>query len=185
MLALFLSAAALATPVIPFQFEGWPGEGVPVLTATATIAAPLRAEAKPDSPEYGTCKLPSGSRLKWSMSTQVVQSPTSMTLKAAKSLTVTSYGRLVLLTKSAYYNKGNEKTLSMDAGAKVEFLMYRAEGSCFFRYKGEVFSAECSEFEFAGEDQKSEWWLQAECGDVGGWMRVDSILSSFAQGREF
>ncbi len=185
MLAWFLSTAAFAAPVIPFQFEGWPGEGVPVLTAKADVAAPLRAEAKPDSPEYGTCKLSSGSQLNWSMSTQVVRAPEALVVKTAKPLKVTSYGRLVLLTNSAYYNSGKEKTLSLAKGDTVEFLMPRAEGTCFFRHKGEVFTSECMAFEGAGKAVKSEWWVQAECGDVGGWMRVDSILDSFSQSRTF
>jgi hypothetical protein len=185
MIITLLVGLAAANP-LPFQFEGWPGEGVPTFTATSPISTPLRPEAKPDSPEMARCELQPGQPLPFSMSTQVVTTPLPLTISTALTLRATSYGRLVLLTHTAYYGAGTEKTVRLQPGDEIEYLMPRAEGFCFFRKSGEVFTADCMDLPIPAQSiPTSSWWIQATCGDEGGWLHLDPIMGSLNQERGF
>ncbi len=187
VLLLTLLTASAGNSTVPFQFEGWPGEGIPKFTVKSPISMPMKSEARTEAQQYGTCDLGPGSSLDYSMSTMVVREPPTVTLKKKVSADITTYGRLVLLTHSAYYDKGKAKTITVDAGDQVQYLMPRAEGRCFFRYKGEVFEADCFGEFMSGEiaATQSEWWIQIECADSGGWVHLDPVLKNLSQTRSF
>ena len=183
---MFSILVAIATAsTLPFQFEMSPGEGVPLFSATTAINAPLHAEPKSTSQEFARCVLQPGQALPFSMSMQVVSEPVALIVPAEKTISVTSWGRTVMLTRGAYYDSGVEKDITLQAGEIVEYLMNRAEGACMFRRDGEVIQAMCSDLPSPRSAPPQGWWIQAACGDAGGWLNLDLLRGSLDEERQF
>ena len=64
------------------------------------------------------------------------------------------------------------------AGERVDYLVMRAEGSCFVRVRGVVVEAEpCPTANPSGfrlkEGPKTELWVHASSSNLNGWVLVD------------
>jgi len=65
-------------------------------------------------------------------------------LYVTKDLTLNciNYGAISKLTKQSYYSDGIKDSIFLKVGDKMEYLTYRAEGTCLFRYKHKVYESE-------------------------------------------
>ena len=188
LLLLACPAFGLASSATLFAFEGWIGEGRPAFTSEQAFQQKLYRERSTGSAEVGLCSLGPGEELPFLSSfvvttrSQVVQSVQDMELQ------VTWWGKLSVLSRAAYYEAGKERTLALPAGSSVERLMPRAEGSCLFRARGEVFQTDCGAVPGlpAMDSAAHEWWLEVQCGKVSGWLLMDEeTLGMLSQQRRF
>ncbi len=182
--ALFLltSSAALAAP---FAIESSPGEGIPVFTATRSFEVPLYASFSADAEKAGDCQVTDGSTVEYTSSVVASVKPQAITLAAEKTTTIQSFGATELLTRSHYYEGGQQAQRSFSAGSTVELLAYRAEGACIFRAGGDVFQADCSAFTESSAQMETQWWIQARCEGATGWVKVSDIADFTSEDRAF
>ena len=188
LLSFLLPAMPLGMGAATFAFEGWIGEGRPVFTAEQPVKSRLYLEHSTGSEAAGVCTLNPGGKLTFRSSFVVTTRPLMIVVDADLKRSVTSWGRTQSLSQLQYYKEGRKKTLSFAAGSSVEMLMYRAEGACLFRSKGEVFQANCFDFQNlkSTEGVASEWWLQVKCGQDSGWILMDAAtLGLFKMDRSF
>jgi hypothetical protein len=79
-----------------------------------------------------------------------------------------------------YSDKFKRQQIELQAGTIIEYLQYRAEGSCFFRIGGKVMDGTCplyDETKFHLErEEKTEWWIHVSVGTSKGWLLVDKSL---------
>jgi hypothetical protein len=103
-------------------------------------------------------------------------------LRALAAATVTGrrLGPIVLLSRDDYYS-GKYATVSLPvaSGETIEYLQYRAEGTCFVRVRGDVINADHCPLEAAKSfvleaEPETEWWIEcAVNGKSQGWLLVD------------
>ena len=98
---------------------------------------------------------------------------------ASTRITGRKLGEVSRLVRSDYYSgKFGPASVAVLAGESIEYLQYRAEGTCFVRIAGSVIDADpCptqKEGEFRLEAQPSvEWWIHIIVdGKVRGWLLV-------------
>ena len=182
----FISTTALAIGPAIFAIESWIGEGVPVFTAKQSFETPLYSDYSTTADKVGVCQLDQGEVLKFNTSFVATVEAAVIPISTAQELKVESYGFTRFLMKSQYYNDGKSKTVSVAPGDTVELLSVRAEGQCMFKVNGEVVQAGCLDFPNSeGLKPNSEWWVQADCGNVGGWLRVEDIRAHVTEERSF
>jgi hypothetical protein len=181
MLLLLLFALALtpqpATEVI-FEVDLWPEEGRPVFAAAAER---LRLHEHPSK----------SSRVVETLSVRPKQRLTFgdtrfRTMKAGRFLVLTSttitgrtLGDLRRLSKPDYYSgKFGHARVAVKAGERIEYLQYRAEGTCFVRIGGSVVDAALcptekpTEFRLEAKPV-TEWWIHVLVdGKARGWLIV-------------
>jgi hypothetical protein len=90
-----------------------------------------------------------------------------------------SMGELSSLTKEQYYsNKYKTDNYLISVGDHIEYLQYRAEGTCFVRIKSNVIDAEeCpagipKHFK-TNQEPIVEWWARVNINNSIGWILVD------------
>ena len=87
-------------------------------------------------------------------------------------------GAIRYLSRDAYYRGGYAtKEIEVAAGTTIDYLQYRAEGTCFVRVQGGVIDADMcplhqEAFRLVKEPTVERWALAA-VGDVIGWVKVD------------
>jgi hypothetical protein len=92
------------------------------------------------------------------------------------------------LTQDAYYHGGfPTESRTVQPGDTIEFLQYRAEGTCFVRIAGSVIDADpCpaidnTAFQLIAEP-RVEWWVHVTSKTGRGWLQVeDSIVRQLAR----
>lgn len=187
-LLLAYPVLGLATPATLFSFEGWIGEGRPAFRAEQAFQQKLHQTRSTGSEEVGLCSLAPGEELPFLSSFVVTKRSQVVRLAQDLDLQVTWWGKLSVLSKTAYYDAGQQRALRLPAGASVERLMPRAEGSCLFRAREEVFQTACAAVPgFPATDSAvHEWWLEVQCGKASGWMLIDErIQKTLRQKRRF
>ena len=91
-----------------------------------------------------------------------------------------------VFTKEYYSDKFKSVKLDLKPGMIVEYLQYRAEGSCFLRVDSKVLYASClpndaTQFHVQSEP-KTELWIHVTLGDSRGWLLVsDSTVKQVEQ----
>jgi hypothetical protein len=88
-------------------------------------------------------------------------------------------GTIVRLSREEYYKgKFSPALVELQPGSTVEYLQYRAEGTCFVRIAGSVIDAEScptndkSKYRVETEP-KTEWWIHIVLSDGSkGWVLV-------------
>ena len=176
MCALLLLTVMLQAGASVFEIDLSPGEGVPEFEAaskelklhelplgssriTSTVTVSLNQRLKYDNELYRTLQ---AGRI------QVLEPST---------LEGRQIGTVNRLTKSEYYSdKFKSVKLELKLGMTIEYLQYRAEGSCFLRVDGKVIDAFClpnDERKFHVESKpKTEWWIHVVLGPAVGWIQV-------------
>jgi len=103
-------------------------------------------------------------------------------LRASATTTITGrrLGPILHLSRDDYYSGGYAtSSVPVAAGETIEYLQYRAEGTCFVRVHGDVIDADLCPLEdrkgFVLEAQpQTEWWIERLVnGRSQGWLLVD------------
>lgn len=185
-----LTARPDTTPAVQFTIDLWPGEGIPVIEAKRPVLL-LRAEPDVDAPVVDSLNGRLGRRIAFD-STQF-QTIRSGELRVVKPLEVAGrdLGELTHLSRDRYYHaEAPDISIPLAAPATIEFLQYRAEGTCFVRIERRVIDAHpCPGF---GKDSVevvrqpvTRWWIQVRGqGGAYGWLIVSDSTAQSVR-REF
>jgi hypothetical protein len=182
MLLTAALAIACAGPVGPvFEIELWPEEGRPVFESTGASLA-LREEPNRAAAVRQEVDLPAGTPIDFLSTRYQTWVPGRIEVLEASTIVGRDMGDVRYLTRDEYYLGGFPRSeWSVLPGDTVEYLQYRAEGTCFVRVREVVVDAErCPAFLQESfrvlEDPETEWWIEVEIGDSGGWLRVDESV---------
>jgi len=185
-----MSVAQDSTPAVQFTIDLWPGEGIPVIEAKRSLLR-LLAAPDPSSPVVDSVHARIGQRLAFD-STRF-QTIRSGSLRVVTPMTVTGrdLGESSRLTGDRYYHgSASEVSKPVAATATIEFLQYRAEGTCFVRIDRHVIDAQpCPGF---GKESVevvvnpvTRWWILVRGqGGSSGWLLVSDSTAQAVR-REF
>ena len=174
--ALVLFAQA---PSGVFEIELWPGEGRPEFQAEANE---LVIHETPSSSARIVRRLTvaPGQDIAFDETRYRTTESGHLQVLAATHITGRILGSIRTLTRDAYY-KGRfpQQTVACKEGDVIEYLQYRAEGTCFVRVGDQVVDADpCparddGTFRVATKP-KIEWWIRVVVDRVPvGWALVD------------
>jgi len=161
-----------------FEIDLWPGEGRPVFES-ATRSLGLRALPSASSKITDTVKITLGQQLPFDDTRFRTTQVGEIRVLASTQVTGRNLGTVRRLSREEYYKGKFPPTLvELQPGATVEYLQYRAEGTCFLRIAGNVIDAEScptndtSKFRVETEP-KTEWWIHIVLSDGSkGWVLV-------------
>lgn len=168
----------IAYPADSFEVYLWPGEGIPVVRARSPIVA-LHTEASRSAPV--------AKRVAVTPDTQIAFDETRYRTIASGQMIAIAPGRvkgrllgeIASVTREDYYQKRFPPAdIAVASGDTVEYLQYRAEGTCFVRVHAQTIDADpCpanGEPAFRLDSEPVvEWWIRATIGDASGWLLVD------------
>ena len=185
-----MTVAPDSTSPVQFSIDIWPGEGIPVIETRRALLR-LRAAPDPEAPVFDSVQGRIGQRLAYD-STRV-QTIRSGSFRAVTPLRIVGrdMGAATHLTLARYYQAPDQEvSIPVTAPATIEFLQYRAEGTCFVRINGHVIDAEpCPGL---GKDSvelvaqpATRWWIRVR-GQNGshGWLLVSDSTAQSVR-REF
>ena len=167
-----------SAPGATFEVDLWPGEGRPVFEA---VAQQLRLHELPSesSKVLETIRVRPRQRLTFDDTRYRTMKPGRFFVLASTRITGRRLGDVSRLARSDYYSgKFGPASVAVMAGETIEYLQYRAEGTCFVRIADSVIDADpCptqKEGEFRLEAKPTmEWWIHIIAdGKPGGWVLV-------------
>jgi len=168
-------------PVYAFDSGLWPGEGKPTFfSKTNTLF--LYKEPTTKSPIMKEFMTGKGEKIDFDMTRYRNIRPGTIKIKKSVTLTGRNLGPISYLSRSEYYSGTVPyKDYSFQEGTSFEYLQHRAEGSCFIRWRNEVYDIDyCPWFDekntdFALESQPvNEWWIRVTKGHSPlGWLLID------------
>ena len=179
-----------ARPSVQFTVDLWPGEGIPVIEARRAVLR-LRAAADPASRVVDTLRARIGQRL-------VFDSTRVQTIETGRIRVLTpmrvagrDMGDVTQISLDQYYSPTRgDVSLPVPASATIEFLQYRAEGTCFIRIERRVIDAQpCPGFGKESvtveREPATRWWIRVQ-GQRGafGWVLVSDSTAQAVR-REF
>jgi hypothetical protein len=171
------AARAAARPV--FEIDLWPGEGRPVIEAVATRLT-LRQQPYADAAVAHELLVARGQRLSFDSARYQTLAPGSVRVLAPARVQGRMLGAVTHLTNDAYFvaNRFPSGAVEVDTTTRLEYLQYRAEGTCFVRVGAEVIDAqECPAHEgeaFSLErEPETRWWVRVVGPEArSGWLVV-------------
>ena len=161
-----------------FEVDLWPGEGHPVFEA---VAPQLQLHELPSesSSVVETIRTRPGQRLAFNDTRYRTMRPGRFVVSASTRITGRRLGELSHLSRSDYYSgKFSPASLPVIGGDTIEYLQYRAEGTCFVRILNSVIDADPCPTEKEGEFRLEakptlEWWIHVMLdGTPRGWLLV-------------
>jgi hypothetical protein len=167
-----------------FESDLGPGEGPHEFVASATE---LHLFASPSS--VGNARMigvSAGQRLPYDETRyKTIQAGRIRVLKATQ-WEIREFGPVSRVFHEDYYSdKFKRQKIELQPDTIIEYLQYRAEGSCFFRIGGKVMDGTCplyDETKFHLErEEKTEWWIHVSNGTSAGWLLVDKSLKEVPQ----
>ena len=175
---------------IEFASDLWPGEGIPVIEMQRALL-PVYAEPDPASTVVDTLRGRVGERVVFDSTRYQTLTSGAITVPGGFTLTGRNLGNVRRLTLDRYYQPSAPETSTPISGADtIDFLQYRAEGTCFVRVKTDVIDAQpCPGFGPESvttvRDPVTRWWVFVR-GAAGaqGWIVV-SDTTARAVRREF
>ena len=162
-----------------FEIELWPGEGRPQFQAVANEIV-IREMPSLSATIVRRLGVTMGQQIAFDGTRYRTTESGHLQVLAAADVTGRVLGTIRLLTHDAYY-MGNfaRQAVALEEGDVVEYLQYRAEGTCFVRIADRVIDADpCP----AQDDRtfrvitqpKTEWWIRVVLDRVPvGWVMVD------------
>jgi hypothetical protein len=178
VLSIMLSIPFFQADVSVFEIDLWPGEGRPVFES-ATRSLGLRELPSASSKITDTVKIMLGQQLPFDDTRFRTTQVGEIRVLAFTQVTGRNLGTIGRLSREEYYKgKFPPARIELQPGATVEYLQYRAEGTCFLRIAGNVIDAEScptndkSKFRMETEP-KTEWWIHIVLSDGSkGWVLV-------------
>jgi hypothetical protein len=179
-----------STVAVEFAIDLWPGEGIPVIEAKRPVL-PLRAAPDPDSPVIDSVIGRVGGRLAFdSTRYQTVQSGAIRLLRPTR-VTGRDMGDVRHVPLDRYYHQNlPDVAIPLGAPATIDFLQYRAEGTCFVRIENRVIDAQpCPGFGRESvqvlREPVTRWWIRVRGkGGASGWILVSDSTAQSVR-REF
>ena len=178
-----LTAAARTEDTVVFAADLWPGEGIPVIEMQRT-ALPLRAKPDPAAHVVDTLRGRVGQRIAFdstrfhTIKTGAIQVLEPLTLSGR------DLGDVTRLTLDLYYHTSlAEVSIPIAAGTTIDFLQYRAEGTCFVRVERRVIDAHpCPGFGRESvkvvREPVTRWWIMTHgASGVPGWLLVSDTTA--------
>lgn len=152
-----------------FTYRGWPGEGIPEFTTLRDTT--LELHEAPGGEVRTTCDLPVNASLPTTSSVVLTERAAPVPLDAPRELPEGSiaYGGLGTLDPAAAQGT-SVAGRAVGPDSEVLHLQYRAEGSCLYRIDDDIVETTC--FHDPARSATASWWVQAECGESSGWVRV-------------
>lgn len=184
-----LTSAAGPDDTIVFAVDLWPGEGIPVIQVQRA-SLPLREQPDPRAPVVDTLRGRVGQRVAFdSTRVQTIGAGAIEVLRPFQ-LTGRELGDVRRLTLDQYYQSLPDVSIPLASPMTIEFLQYRAEGTCFVRVDRRVIDAQpCPGFGRESvkvvREPVTRWWVLTR-GSAGaqGWLLV-SDTTARAVRREF
>jgi hypothetical protein len=179
-----------SAPGATFEVDLWPGEGRPVFEA---VVQQLRLHELPSesSRVVETVRVRPKQRLAFDDTRYRTIKPGRFLVLASTDIIGRRLGDLSRLSSSDYYSgKFGPASAAVRAGDSIEYLQYRAEGTCFIRIAGSVIDADpCPTFkeaQFRLESKPAmEWWIHIIVnGKALGWLLVTDATAKVVD-REF
>lgn len=186
MLLAILMALAFSlqpAPEAAFEVELWPGEGRPVFEA---VAPQLRLHEYPSQSSriVDTVTVRPRQRLSFDDTRYRTIRPGRFLVLTSTTLTGRTLGDVARVSWSDYYSvKFGPARLAVKAADRIEYLQYRAEGTCFVRIGGSVIDADPCPTEKAAEFRLeakpvTEWWIRVvEVGRPRGWLLITNATA--------
>lgn len=166
-----------------FEVDLWPGEGRPVFE---TVGKELRLLETPlqSANVMRNLAFPEGTRLRFDETRYQTLEPGRIEVLRDTVISGRTIGDRSLLTRDEYYSGAfPQESHEVRRGEAIEYLQYRAEGTCFVRIGSVVIDAEmCPVFIEAAFSQLSEpkvaWWIRiVDDSRAMGWLLVeDSVV---------
>lgn len=180
----------LAQADVSFGVALWPGEGRPVIHS---VASALELREQPFGPAKIVLRLAvaPGQRLQFDETMFRTVKPGHLQASVATAVRGRRLGAIRALSRTDYYSgKFPNDTVKLNAGDAIEYLQYRAEGTCFVRIAGVVIDADpCprenrDEFRLVSEPAV-EWWVRLVSDDKPiGWLLLTDKTAKVVD-REF
>jgi hypothetical protein len=180
MLATLVSLAVLlqAVDVSQFEVDLWPGEGRPIFEAV-TPQLSLFASPSESSKLNRRLSVRPKQRLVFDDTRYRTIAPGRARALIATTITGRNLEAITHLSRADYYSGKFLKTrVEVAAGDTIEYLQYRAEGTCFIRTAGQIVDADpCpinTTAEFRLEASPTiEWWIRIMVNrKPAGWLLV-------------
>jgi hypothetical protein len=181
MLLAILIALAISRQPAPdaiFAVDLWPGEGRPIFAA---VAQQLRLYEQPSTSSrlVETAKVRPGQRLSFDETRYRTIKPGRFLVLTATTITGRTLGDLVRVSRADYYSaRFAPAHVALKAGDEIEYLQYRAEGTCFVRAGGSVIDAALcptekpAEFRLEAKPVTELWIHLIGDGRPRGWLLV-------------
>ncbi len=181
--------AFLQTQTPTFEIELWPGEGRPVLEASSNELV-LRESPASGSRITQKVTVKVGQELIFDETRYQTVQPGRISVVVPSRVTGRMLGTVARLTRDDYYS-GNFESGSVETkpGMNIEYLQYRAEGTCFVRIAGKVIEADpcptSSKRMFKVESEpKTQLWMHILVDNSRGWLLVTDSSAKIVR-REF
>jgi len=165
-----------------FEIELWPGEGRPQFQAM-TNELVLRETPSTVAPIARRLPVRTGSAITFDESLYRTLEAGRVEVVAKTTLTGRLLGATRHVTSDVYY-KGEfpVSTLDFAVGTSINYLQFRAEGTCFIEVTGQVMDVDPCPTEDDGifrftRQPKTEWWIRVvQDGKPVGWVMVDEKI---------
>ena len=176
LVALIFTVQSAASAV--FEVDLWPGEGQPVFEAAALQ---LRLHERPLTTSKVVETLAVRPKQQLSFDETRYQTIKVGLFRGLAPTTVTGrkLGALSRLSKADYYSgRFGQARVDVAAGNVIEYLQYRAEGTCFIRIETSVIDADPCPTQKKGQfslevEPTTEWWIQiTRAGKPVGWLLI-------------
>ena len=174
LLALLI---ALQGPTIVSDM--WPGEGIPQFAAKTILR--LHREPSRAAP-WLRVTVGKGVLLQFDSTRYATMRSGQIIARSAGAIHGRVLGRVSYLSEAQYYADSIlSREILYQRGDTVEYLQYRAEGTCVVRIKGDVIDAEdCPAFNPNGfavrSEPDTEWWIWVRSATAQGWLLVDTTV---------
>jgi hypothetical protein len=179
------SALDLAPPkALPaFEVDIWPGEGIPVVHA-ARVNLPLREAPATAAAIVGRLTTKAGERIRYDSTRFQTVRPAVVRIAGEAVVRGRSLGTLRHLSRDGYYsNAFRDTTISLNPSVAMEYLQYRAEGTCFVRIGNQVVDADpcpimdTTKFAVTGKPE-TLWWIRALGSTASGWLLISDTTAT-------
>jgi hypothetical protein len=175
-LLVTLMLANLVQEDVPFEIGLSPGEGRPVIQSVTTELE-LREQPSASAKAVRRLAVTPGQRLHFDETRYRTIAPGRLEAVIDTTVTGRRVGAIRALSRADYYSrKFPHGSVKLNAGAVVDYLQYRAEGTCFVRIDGVVIDAETcprhnrDAFRLVAEPV-IEWWVRLVSDDTPiGWL---------------
>ncbi len=166
-----------------FEVGLWPEEGRPRLVAGTTVLLP-RTEPRNDAPTGTAVHFKKGQAVEFGETVYRTLVPGRFRFLKDGQVKGRRFGSIMRLSPDDYYSdRYPTDSFPVRVGEVIDYLQYRAEGTCFVRIRGEVVDADPCPDVLTGSVErlvnvdvkpKTEWWVQVVLnGRPAGWLLVD------------
>lgn len=173
-------------PRAVFQSELWPGEGEPKFSAKIGHLV-LHTRPSSRAPRARLLRVTPGRALPYSETRLITLKSGVIEATGPGELQARSLGKIKYLSGDGYYQKGSRfQAMSVEKGERLQYLQYRAEGSCLAKKGRSVYEIEGCNFDESSplklrSEPVVEWWIRLprEGNNPGGWLRVSEQVVNF------